>query len=67
MADFHQNGNIATIHNLRTRTTEDLTHELVRLRVLATVFRRGLIGFIHHLMMIHGKYQTLRANQTLIE
>ncbi|MDV7144628.1 glycosyl transferase [Tropicimonas sp. TH_r6] len=29
MADFHQNGNIATMHNLRTRTTEDLTHELV--------------------------------------
>ena len=29
MADFHQNGNIATLHNLRTRTTEDLTSELV--------------------------------------
>ncbi|SDL29590.1 glycosyl transferase [Aliiruegeria lutimaris] len=31
MADFHQNGNIATLHNLRTRSTEDLTHELVTL------------------------------------
>ncbi|MGR3454446.1 glycosyl transferase [Pseudooceanicola sp.] len=29
MADFHQNGNIATIHNLRTTTNEDLTRELV--------------------------------------
>ena len=29
MADFHQNGNIATIHNLRTRTSEELTSELV--------------------------------------
>ncbi len=29
MADFHQNGNIATIHNLRTRTTDELTRELV--------------------------------------
>lgn len=29
MADFHQNGNIATIHNLRTTTDEDLTRELV--------------------------------------
>ncbi len=28
MVDFHQNGNIATLHNLRTRTLEDLTHEL---------------------------------------
>lgn len=28
MVDFHQNGNIATLHNLRTRTVEDLTHEL---------------------------------------
>lgn len=28
MADFHQNGNIATLHNLRTRTVEDLEHEL---------------------------------------
>ena len=31
MADFHQNGNIATLHNLRTRSTEELTHELVTL------------------------------------
>ncbi len=31
MADFHQNGNIATLHNLRTRSTEDLTRELVAL------------------------------------
>ena len=29
MADFHQNGNIATLHNLRTRTLDDLTYELV--------------------------------------
>ncbi|MWB78630.1 glycosyl transferase [Pseudooceanicola sp. 216_PA32_1] len=29
MTDFHQNGNIATIHNLRTTTDEDLTRELV--------------------------------------
>jgi glucosyl-3-phosphoglycerate synthase len=29
VADFHQNGNIATIHNLRTTTDEDLTRELV--------------------------------------
>jgi len=29
VADFHQNGNIATIHNLRTTTNEDLTRELV--------------------------------------
>ncbi|MGB2201333.1 MAG: glycosyl transferase [Pseudooceanicola atlanticus] len=29
MADFHQNGNIATLHNLRTQTGEDLTRELV--------------------------------------
>ncbi|MGR3323366.1 MAG: glycosyl transferase [Pseudooceanicola sp.] len=29
MADFHQNGNIATIHNLRTTTDADLTRELV--------------------------------------
>ncbi|MGI3165737.1 glycosyl transferase [Pseudooceanicola sp. 200-1SW] len=28
MADFHQNGNIATIHNLRTRSSEDITREL---------------------------------------
>ena len=28
MADFHQNGNIATIHNLRTRPSEDITREL---------------------------------------
>ncbi|MCA0919955.1 glycosyl transferase [Pseudooceanicola nanhaiensis] len=28
MADFHQNGNIATIHNLRTRSTADMTREL---------------------------------------
>ncbi|MEL7128617.1 MAG: glycosyl transferase [Pseudomonadota bacterium] len=29
MADFHQNGNIATLHNLRTRGLDDLTYELV--------------------------------------
>ncbi len=28
MADFHQNGNIATLHNLRTRSLEELTHEI---------------------------------------
>ena len=28
MADFHQNGNIATLHNLRTRDLGDLTYEL---------------------------------------
>ncbi|NNK79208.1 MAG: glycosyl transferase [Litoreibacter sp.] len=28
MADFHQNGNIATLHNLRTRNLDDLTYEL---------------------------------------
>ena len=28
MADFHQNGNIATLHNLRTRSAEQITHEL---------------------------------------
>lgn len=28
MADFHQNGNITTLHNLRTRSLEDLTSEL---------------------------------------
>ncbi|MGH1330052.1 MAG: glycosyl transferase [Paracoccaceae bacterium] len=28
MADFHQNGNIATLHNLRTRTLDEMTYEL---------------------------------------
>jgi glucosyl-3-phosphoglycerate synthase len=28
MVDFHQNGNIATLHNLRTRGLEDMTYEL---------------------------------------
>ena len=28
MADFHQNGNITTLHNLRTRSLEDLTYEI---------------------------------------
>ncbi|KIN64494.1 Glycosyltransferase involved in cell wall biogenesis [Sulfitobacter noctilucicola] len=28
MADFHQNGNIATLHNLRTRSLDELTYEL---------------------------------------
>jgi glucosyl-3-phosphoglycerate synthase len=28
MVDFHQNGNIATLHNLRTRDLDDLTYEL---------------------------------------
>ena len=28
MADFHQNGNITTLHNLRTRSSAELAHEL---------------------------------------
>jgi glucosyl-3-phosphoglycerate synthase len=28
MVDFHQNGHIATLHNLRTRQLEDMTYEL---------------------------------------
>ncbi|MDP5334025.1 MAG: glycosyl transferase, partial [Paracoccaceae bacterium] len=28
MVDFHQNGNIATLHNLRTRDLSDMTYEL---------------------------------------
>ena len=28
MADFHQNGNIVTLHNLRTRSLEEMTYEL---------------------------------------
>lgn len=28
MADFHQNGNIATMHNLRSRSVRELSHEL---------------------------------------
>ncbi len=28
MADFHQNGNITTLHNLRTRSVEEMEHEL---------------------------------------
>jgi len=28
MADFHQNGNITTLHNLRTRSLEEMEHEL---------------------------------------
>ncbi|MBV7378737.1 glycosyl transferase [Maritimibacter dapengensis] len=28
MADFHQNGNITTLHNLRSRSTEELNYEL---------------------------------------
>lgn len=28
MSDFHQNGNITTLHNLRTRSVEDLEYEL---------------------------------------
>ena len=28
MADFHQNGNIATLHNLRQRSTEELAYEI---------------------------------------
>lgn len=28
MADFHQNGNIATLHNLRTRGLDEMTYEL---------------------------------------
>lgn len=29
MADFHQNGNITTLHNLRTRDLDDLTYEII--------------------------------------
>jgi glucosyl-3-phosphoglycerate synthase len=28
MVDFHQNGNIVTLHNLRTRSLEEMTYEL---------------------------------------
>src|SRR6056297_744880 len=28
MVAFHQNGNIATLHNLRTRSREEMTYEL---------------------------------------
>lgn len=28
MSDFHQNGNITTLHNLRTQTLENLEYEL---------------------------------------
>lgn len=28
MTDFHQNGNIATLHNLRTRSLDEMTYEL---------------------------------------
>ena len=28
MSDFHQNGNITTLHNLRTRSLDDLEYEL---------------------------------------
>ncbi|MBM7068787.1 glycosyl transferase [Actibacterium sp. 188UL27-1] len=28
MADFHQNGNVATLHNMRTRDAASLSHEL---------------------------------------
>jgi glucosyl-3-phosphoglycerate synthase len=28
MADFHQNGHITTLHNLRTRSADDIEHEL---------------------------------------
>ncbi|OSQ50902.1 glycosyltransferase family protein [Marivita geojedonensis] len=28
MVDFHQNGNIATLHNLRTRSLQEMTYEL---------------------------------------
>lgn len=28
MADFHQNGNITTLHNLRTRSVDEMTYEL---------------------------------------
>lgn len=28
MADFHQNGNITTLHNLKNRSAEDLAHEI---------------------------------------
>ena len=28
MTDFHQNGNVATLHNLRTRSLDEMTYEL---------------------------------------
>ncbi|MBV6659029.1 MAG: glycosyl transferase, partial [Devosiaceae bacterium] len=28
MADFHQNGNITTLHDLRQRSADDLAHEV---------------------------------------
>ncbi|NDV02646.1 glycosyl transferase [Pseudoroseicyclus tamaricis] len=28
MADFHQNGNVATLHNLSTRRVEEMSHEI---------------------------------------
>lgn len=28
MADFHQNGNITTLHNLRHRSDDNLAHEV---------------------------------------
>ena len=28
MVDFHQNGNITTLHNLRTRSLEEMNYEL---------------------------------------
>ena len=40
MSDFHQNGNIATIHNLRTVTDADLTREI---QTFATTRRISLI------------------------
>ncbi|OUS20985.1 glycosyl transferase [Litorivita pollutaquae] len=40
MADFHQNGNIATLHNLRTRSADELTHEL---QTFATTRKISLI------------------------
>jgi len=40
VADFHQNGNIATLHNLRTRSADELTHEL---QTFATTRKISLI------------------------
>ena len=40
MADFHQNGHIATLHDLRTKSPEVLTHELA---TIAADRRIGLV------------------------
>lgn len=40
MGDFHQNGNIATLHNLNDRTVEDLERELIEFS------RHRLLGLV---------------------